>query len=298
MGRRIGVSHLSSPLGLAAGQQFASRGITGTAIVTSLSNPAVKQVRALQQRKERDRSGTFFIEGIRIVAEAIQTGAEIETVVIAPDLLKSAFARSIVSDLRGKVRLLEVSAPVFESLSRKEGPQGLGAVVRQRWQPLRDVYASGNVTWVALDAVQDPGNLGTILRTCDATGAEGVVLLGSTVDPYDPSALRASMGAIFTRRLARATWTELFAWSRRERCQIVGTSGQAETEFRRLKYPGRLVLLMGSERAGLAPEQQAACDHLVRIPMAGHADSLNLAVATGVILYEVFEQQRGSVPVI
>lgn len=261
-------------------------------MVTSASNSTVKQIRALQHRKERERTGTFFVEGIRLVAEATQSGAEIELIVVAPELLRSTYAQRIVDEARAPI--LEVSRGVFESLSRKEGPQGLAAVVRQRWSPLTRFRGSEPATWVALDAVQDPGNVGTIVRTCDATGSAGLILIGPTVDPYDPAAVRASMGTIFTQRLARCSWDELLTWASSEQWKIVGASDKAEAEYRRVRYPRRLVLLMGSERKGLSSEQQSACDLTVRIPMAGKADSLNLAVATSVILYEVFEQRRQS----
>jgi RNA methyltransferase, TrmH family len=265
--------------------------------ITSTANPVVKRIRALQQRKERDETGLFFAEGIRIVAEALESGADVDTLVVAPDRLTSAFARETVAAARAHgTPVLEVSGAVFESLSRKEGPQGLAAVLRQRWHPLERVTLAGAAWWVALDAPQDPGNVGTILRTCDAVGAEGVVLVGSSADPYDPAALRASMGAAFTVKLARAAWPEFRRWIERERVPLVGAAGASATRYRDAAYPPRLVLFMGSEREGLSAEQQAACETLVSIPMAGKADSLNLAVATGVLLYEVFHQRQAEHP--
>jgi TrmH family RNA methyltransferase len=145
---------------------------------------------------------------------------------------------------------------------------------------------------VALSSIQSPGNLGTLLRTADAVGAAGVILLGDGVDPYDPAAVRASMGAIFSQRFVRASTRELAAWKRRSGALLVGTSPAAPTDYQALTYPPSLVLFMGHERQGLSPEEQALCDELVRIPMVGSSDSLNLAVATSVMLYEVFNQHR------
>jgi RNA methyltransferase, TrmH family len=261
--------------------------------VTSRNNPTVKQIRSLRHRKEREETGLFFAEGIRIVAEAVELQAEIETCVVAPELLTSSFAKEIVKQLRSDgVPSLEVSADVFRSLSTKEGPQGIGAVIRQHWQSLQDSTPADGLCWLALDQVQDPGNLGTILRTSDAVGGAGVVLVGPTTDPYDPAAVRASMGAIFSQRLVRSGIEDLAAWKQRYGIFLVGASDAANVDYESVPYPPRLALFMGSERLGLSEEEQSICDLMVRIPMVGRSDSLNLAVATGVMLYEIFNQRR------
>jgi TrmH family RNA methyltransferase len=262
-------------------------------IITSRANPAVRAVRRLRERKERERTGTFFVEGIRIVTEAVRAGASVDTVVYAPELLRSELGRSVVQECAGAgAGVLAVSAEVFASLSVKEGPQGLGAVVRSHWEALDQMVAASHACWVALESVADPGNLGTILRTSDAAGCSGVVLLGSATDPYDPTALRASMGSVFALRLARAEFPQLVRWVRAQSGQLVGTSGAAATHYRAVTYRAPTVLLMGSERAGLSASQQQACDAVVRVPMVGSADSLNLAVAAGIVLYEIFEQRQ------
>lgn len=264
-------------------------------MISSPNNPQVKQIRALRQRKEREQSGYCFIEGIRLVGEAVQLGAEVERLVVAPEILLSEFALELVEDQRrAGVEILEVSRRVFAGFSQKDGPQGLGALVRMRWHSLAELPPASGPGWVALDAVQDPGNLGSILRTADAVGCSGVILLGHSSDPYDPAALRGSMGAVFAQRLVRADFGELVEWARQQGCPLVGATGTAEQTYRAATYRTPLVLLMGSEREGLAAEQLAQCDLAVRIPMVGRSDSLNLAVATGVILYEIFAQQRQS----
>jgi len=230
------------------------------------------------------------VEGIRIVGEAVETGAEIETLVVAPDLLTSDYARELVT--RAGAPTLEVSAHVFESLSSRDGPKGLGAVVRQRWSRLDEVEPCRGLCWVVLDAVQDPGNLGTILRTADAVGAAGVILTGSSTDPHDPVALRAGMGAIFSQPIVRAGFDEVVSWAKGHGATLAGTSDAAAADYQSVTYPHPLVLVMGSEREGLSVEQQSTCDLTVRIPMAGRSDSLNLSVAAGVVLYEIFNQRR------
>jgi TrmH family RNA methyltransferase len=265
----------------------------GRAIISSRSNPAVKTIRALNSRKQRDNSGRFFVDGLHLVAAAIQQQAEIETCVVAPELLISPFGRELARALaQCSAQVLELTADVFQSLAAKEHAQGLGIVAHQRWLDLARVRPQAGQCWVALDTVQYPGNLGAILRTCDAVGGAGVILLGNTTDPYDPAAVRASLGAIFSQRLARASFAEFAAWRRRHNIVVVGTSPAAALDYKAVAYQPPLVLLMGSEPRGLAREQQALCDVVVNIPMVGHSDSLNLAVATGIMLYEIFNQQR------
>lgn len=260
--------------------------------ITSPANPQIKAIRALRERRERERTGLFYVEGIRAVAAALEAGVSPECLVVSPQLLTSDFARRLVGEAqrRGDA-VLEVSPSVFEALSGKDGPQGIALIARQRWVDLPALALPPNSLCVALHQPQDPGNLGSILRTCDAAGAAALVLLGSSADPYDPSALRASTGAAFTVPLARASWSDFVSWSRRRGLHLIGASGDAATPYRSASYPAPLVLLMGSEREGLSPHQQAACGTLVHIPMRGTVDSLNLAVATSLILYEIAERR-------
>jgi TrmH family RNA methyltransferase len=262
-------------------------------VIRSRTNRRVAEVRRLRLRKEREASGLFFAEGIRVVAEAVELGAGIETLVVARGLLTSEFGAGLIEEQVEKgVPCLELSAEVFRSLSLKDNPQGLGAVVRQRWGKLDEIALREDSRWVVLDGVQDPGNLGTILRTSDASGSDGVILVGKTTDPYDPTSVRASTGAVFSQGLVRASFDELADWKRRRGVTLVGTSGAAPVDYRAVTYETPAVILMGSEREGLSEDQQAACDLLVKIPMVGRSDSLNLAVATGLVLYEVFVQCR------
>jgi len=263
-------------------------------LITSSANPRVKAIRKLRERKERQETGLFYIEGLRLVAEAIQLHAAIEYLVAAPDLLVSPFAQNLLAEQRLKDQtIIEVSAEVFLGFAMKEGPQGIGAVIHQHWLTLDQVNAAPDVLWIALDAVADPGNLGTILRTGDAVGAAGVILLDHTTDPYDPTAVRASMGALFSQQIVKASFDEFAGWKTRQAIPVTGASGAASLDYQACAYPNPGVLLMGSERQGLASHHLKICDQLVSIPMVGRSDSLNLAVATAVILYEIFNQRRG-----
>ncbi|HEX3724181.1 MAG TPA: RNA methyltransferase [Nitrolancea sp.] len=264
-------------------------------LISSKNNAHIKNIRKLRTRGERDQYGLFFVEGIRQVSEAIQTGIEIEELVIAPELLTSEFALDLVERelARGTDGLL-VAADVFQSISEREHAHGLGAVMRQRWEPLDDIKPSSDTLWIGLDTVADPGNLGSILRTSDAVGGTGVILIGRTTDPYDPNAVRASMGAIFSQRLVRTTTNGLIAWTKQHHPQVIGTSPAAADDYQSAEYQAPILLLMGSERHGLPDELLQICDPLVKLPMEGRSDSLNLSVATGVMLYEIFNQRRRS----
>ncbi len=255
-------------------------------MITSRTNPKIKQARALRQRKERDASGLFLIEGIHHVAEAIEAGAAVEYLCYAPDLLTSQFARELIAreSARGLV-CVAVSNEVFASVAEKENPTGILAVARQRWITL-DQLSPENFNWgVALVSPQDPGNVGSILRSIDGAGASGLILLDGGADAYHPNAVRASMGVLFWKPVVSAAFGEFADWAKNSGYRLVGASAQAAVDYREANYARPLILLLGSEQRGLSPEQRAACDQTVRVPMEGRVSSLNLAVAAGVLLY-------------
>jgi len=260
-------------------------------MLTSRSNSRIKDIRALRQRKAREESGLFLVEGIRHVGEAVEAGAQIETICYAPDQLTSPFARNLVADQQaGGVTCLEVTADVFASLAEKENPVGILAVVRRRPVSL-DQLSPSNFPWgVAVVAPQDPGNIGSILRAVDAVGASGLLLLDGGADPYHPGAVRASMGAIFWYPLIQTSFAAFHGWARSHGYTCYGTSARGTAGYRDpgiYRQPG--ILVLGSEREGLSPEQIASCDVLLRIPMQGKVTSLNLAVAAGVMLYAMHD---------
>jgi TrmH family RNA methyltransferase len=258
-------------------------------LITSHSNPKIKQARALRQHKARQVSKLFLVEGIRHIGEAIEAGAAIDSLYYAPNLLKSAFGRQMVeSQEQAGIPCYALSPEVFTSIAEKENPQGILAVVRQNPASLEQLN-SGNFDWgVALVSPQDPGNLGTILRAIDATGASGLILLDKSVDAYHPSAVRASMGALFWYPVASATFDEFAGWVSEHRYHVYGTSAHASLDYRQVRsYAHPRILLMGSEREGLSPAQAAVCEQVICLPMRGRATSLNLGVATGIFLYSM-----------
>ena len=262
-------------------------------IITSFSNPKIKLIRKLDQKKFRQDTGLFFVEGLRSVGEAVQTHAPIESLVIAPELLISEFGLNLLEDPAVRnIDRIEVIAEIYEKIAHKEGPQGIGALVRQNWQTLSTINILPQDIWIALDRISDPGNLGTIMRTADAVGSRGIILLGDSTDPYDPTAVKASMGAIFSLNLIHCPWQDFSDWKAQKGITMVGTSDRAEKAFTAVIYQRPLILLMGSERHGLTDEMMSACDQMVAIPMVGRGDSLNVAVATAVVLYEIYKRSQ------
>jgi TrmH family RNA methyltransferase len=256
--------------------------------LSSRSNPKIKQIRALlQQRKARRASGLFVVEGIRHVGEAVQSGARLETLYYAPEILTSAFAAQLIEQQTARgVPCLAVAADLFASLAEKDNPPGILAVVHQPVLSLEGLNPQRHPWLVALVAPQDPGNIGTILRSIDAVGANGLLLLDHSADPTHPSAVRASMGSLFWHPVVAVEFAEFAAWAARQGYTIYGTSAHASKDYRQVEsYQLPRILLMGSERQGLTSEQSAICHELLSVPMKGHATSLNLAVATGVMLY-------------
>jgi RNA methyltransferase, TrmH family len=260
-------------------------------VFSSRSNERVKAIRALREKRNRDAGGTFFAEGRRVLQAAIQTGAVIEQVVLAPDRLDEEEAELVDQVVDLGVPLLEVTPEVFDVIAFREEAQSIGAVIRQRWEPLPSV-AESRRCWLVLHDIQHPGNLGTLIRTCDAIGGDGVILTGRNTDPYHPMAVRATLGAIFSQRIVRATEAELAEWLPGSGCTVVGTSPDGDQDYRQVDYASRPVVIMGgNERIGITEEQIALCDSLVYIPMAGYVESLNLGIATALVLYEVLRQR-------
>ena len=257
-----------------------------------MSNQHVKDIKHLKERKYRSETSLCYIEGIRIVYEAILQGIGFNEILISPELSRS----DIIIEIQAKAKangipITELSKEVFESISTKDGPQGLAAVVKQKWFSLEEISKLSR-SWVALYEAADPGNLGTILRTCDGVGASGVILIGNCTDPYDPTAVRASMGAVFSQKIIKSTVEEFSKWVTENSRAVIGTSDHAQIDYRKVNYASDTILLMGSERQGIPVDLENICNDIVSIPMRGSCDSLNLAVATSILLYEVYRNNK------
>lgn len=256
--------------------------------VTSAANPIVKEIRALALRKHRSERGLFLAEGLKLVADALDADWPIRTVVLSEDFEGQSMAASTAAKARARGALIvKASEAVMARLTRRENPQTVVGVFHQRVVDLDAVEARPGPVWVGLEEVRDPGNLGTILRTVDAVAGAGVILIGDTTDPFGLEAVRASMGSIFHVPIVRVGRDAFLDWRSRFPGAVYGTHLAGAVDYRTVSRNGPVLLLMGTEQRGLTEELASACDRLVKIPMAGKADSLNLAVSTGVMLYEL-----------
>ncbi len=257
--------------------------------VTSLSNPLVKDIKALALKKFRDQNNAFMAEGLKLVIDALDLGWEIRTLIFAKAGRGNAAVEKVAArTVAAGGDVLEVSEKVLSSITRRDNPQMVVGVFTQRLVPLKDIRPANRDVWVALDRVRDPGNLGTVIRTVDAVGAKGVILVGDTTDPFSLETVRATMGSIFAVPVARASVEAFLAWRRGFPGLVAGTHLKGAVDYRSVDFSGKpVLLLMGNEQQGLPDDLAASCDRLLRIPQAGRADSLNLAVATGVMLFEI-----------
>ncbi len=258
-------------------------------MISSASNPLIKKIRALKQPKARRDAGLFLVEGIHHVGEAEEAGWKFDFLVYAPELLSSEYASSLVKKISEKgIRCVPVQGDLFSSISEKDNPQGILAVAMKKNRDLGELPRTSGSLFVALVSPQDPGNIGTILRTIDSSGADGLILLDGGADPYHSTSVRASMGSIFWIPFIQISFEEFSRWAGLKDCYMIGTSAHAEADYKTLRLPQEsTVLLFGSEQKGLSENHLQNCDIAVSIPMRGRSSSLNLAVAAGIMLYSL-----------
>jgi RNA methyltransferase, TrmH family len=254
--------------------------------ITSLANPTVKAARSLHLRKEREASGQFLAEGLKIAAEAMDAGRAPRVLMFGPEASDHPLLRRLMAFTAANGgEVLEVTRDILEKVSRRDNPQTVVAIFDQHYADLADLKPDTADCWVALQAVRDPGNLGTIVRTADSAGCGGVILVGECCDPFSVEAVRATMGSIFAVNIYRADIPAFTALRSRWPGSVIGTLLTATHDFRKAPYRTPNLILMGNEQQGLPPDLAALCDVNVKIPMRGRADSLNLAVATGIMIY-------------
>jgi TrmH family RNA methyltransferase len=261
-------------------------------------DPRFQHLRSLQTPQGRLRTGLYLIEGIRHVARAVEARAPVQSLAVAPSALSNPFGQKLARRLRQSgVPSVQLTPQLYRDLTLATEPQGLCAVVRQQWTSLGAIRPTSGGTscggvWLAVESIDSPGNLGTIVRTAEATGIKGIIILGGGADPYEPAAIRASMGSLFSQTLVRCSLAEFIQWARVHKAALVGSSPAGLLDYRAFRCRWPAVLLIGSEKHGLSDQLVEACDFMVRIPMLGGGDSINAAVAAGVLLYELFDQHR------
>ncbi len=256
--------------------------------IESAANALIKTLRALRMKKYRRESGLYLAEGARTLIEAL----ELEQTPLAIAYLASARDEAPVARIAKAVQkagglCLEVGRDALDKISARDNPQTILGVFRQRYHTLKEVDAK-ETCLLALEDIRDPGNLGTILRTCDGFNVKTVILIGDTVDPFGIEAVRASMGSIFSMKICLCSRSEFLSWLQNYSGGVIGTALQGAQDIRKTDWRAPFLLLMGNEQKGLSPELQEHCTQLVKIPMTGRADSFNLAVATGIALYCAF----------
>jgi RNA methyltransferase, TrmH family len=257
---------------------------------------ALAEVKRLQiDRTYRDARGLFFIEGVRNFVQAMDNHCQIATILFSEKLLTAPLARKLVRNARRSgVRCLNLAPEQFRQISRTERASGVGAIAHQPWSKLPDVSPHTGLCWVVVENMRSPGNLGTLIRTSEAVGGAGFILIGGRVDPFDSDVIRASMSAILCQKFVRTNLSELRRWMHRHRCPCIGASPDGNIDLHQFNYPASTLLFLGEERQGLTQQQRELCQDLVRIPMVGTADSLNLAVAGSLLMYEVYRSRISS----
>src|SRR5690349_4706043 len=256
--------------------------------VTAFSNATVKLLRSLRDKKVRRTEGLFLAEGLRILTEARDSGMLPEIIAFSADGARHPLAAEIIAATEAAGGdAVETTPDILSKMSGKDNPQMLLGAYRQPETALDRIDRSAAPLWIVAQALRDPGNIGTILRTGDAVGAGGLILIDDSADPFSVEAVRASMGALFTQEIAAACWSEFLPWLRSGEGQLVGTSLKSSKDYLDADYRKPCFLLIGNEQQGLPTDYEAECDLLVKIPMAGRADSLNAAIATAVMAFAI-----------
>jgi TrmH family RNA methyltransferase len=258
-------------------------------IITSLTNERVKAIRALEMRKVRKETGLFVAEGASLLITARDHGFKPKTLVYQSGAHTGGIVKGLIAWASQEgAEVLEVSEAVLGKLASKENPQTVLGIFTQAFASPPVVAEVGKgATWLALEEVRDPGNLGTIIRTCDAVGVSGIILVGSCCDPYSSECIRATMGSIFAIPLAKMERPAFLALIESWRGDVVATHLSASDDFRNVHYRGPELVVMGSEGPGISDDVTRAATRRVKIPMSGTLDSLNLAIATALVLYQV-----------
>jgi len=258
--------------------------------ITGFSNPTVKFLRSLREKKHRKASGKFLAEGLRLLTDAHASGHVPEALVMAAGRDPHPLIEALETDvLRAGGEVIEMGADLLAKVTGKDNPQAVCGVYAEFDTSLAGLDRSKARIWLVAQALRDPGNLGTMLRTGDAVGAGGLILIDDCADPFSVEAVRASMGAVFTQAVAQARWDEFLPWLRGGDGQLVAASLRDAVPYRGAPYRAPCFILVGNESRGLPEAYEAACDLRVTMPMKGRADSLNAAVASAVLAYEVLE---------
>lgn len=259
--------------------------------LTSAQNPKIKQLVALKEKRERDESHLFLIEGYRELRRAVDSGIRFQALFICPDLFLGTNEESLIE--RIKTEIYTLPPHLFEKISYRDRPDGLVAIAHQMNLGLEDLFAKEQVPlFVVAESIEKPGNLGTILRSADGVGASGVIICDRCTDIYNPNVVRASVGTLFTLPVIEAKSDEAYHWLKKNKIEIVAATPSAKEEFTDVDLTPAIAIIVGTEQFGLSDLWMKRANLQVKIPMKGVSDSLNVATATTLLLYEVIRQRK------
>ena len=262
-------------------------------IITSTQNERVKDLVRLRDRRHRDRTGRYVIEGYREIRRATDASATVSTLYMCPSLFLGPNEESLIAEIRMTgAEVVELAEEPFRKVSYRDRPEGLLAVAPQFDTDLAGLDVGPAPLLLVAESIEKPGNLGTMLRTADAVGADAVIVADATTDPFNPNVVRASTGTLFTVPLAIASTPATIAWLAGHHVSIMATTPESVTDLWDADLGGPTAIVVGAEQYGLSDAWLAAADLRIRIPMAGMADSLNAAMAAGIVLYEAVRQRR------
>lgn len=265
--------------------------------VTSLQNPRIKRAAKLFDRRDRNETGEFLIEGYRELKRAADNNIGFQTLFICPKLFLGCNENALIDQICvQKVEVIVCDENAFKKISYRDRPDGLIAIARQMKKSLNDLIGllseKKDPFLIVAEAIEKPGNLGTILRSADAAGVDGVIVCDRCTDIYNPNVVRASVGTLFTIPVVEASSQETLTWLQKRKIKVVAATPSAEQEFTESNLPESIAIAVGTEQLGLSEIWMKAADLKVRIPMRGIADSLNVATATTLLLYEVVRQRK------
>ncbi|MDF1594592.1 MAG: RNA methyltransferase [Acidimicrobiia bacterium] len=261
-------------------------------LITSLQNPRIKSLVRLRNRRERDRTQRFLIEGYRELRRAVDRRVSVEALFVCEELFLGSNEPQLIHDARSTgAEVIEVGADAFTKVSYRDRPEGLIAVAQQFETDLGSLESAPDALYLIVESIEKPGNLGTMLRTADAAGVTAVIVADPTTDPFNPNVVRASLGCLFTVPLGIAATGETLRWLEQSGIRTIATTPDASTLLWEADLTGAVAIVVGSEQYGLSDAWFEAAGDRVRIPMSGEADSLNAAMAAGVALFEAVRQR-------
>ena len=261
-------------------------------VIRSTSNPRVKHLVKLRSRRHRDAEGRFLIEGFRELSRAVAAGVEIEEVGFCPSLFLGSNEPALLASAEAAgAHLVEYAEDPFRKVSYRDRPEGLVGLARQFPTSLNRLSLPREPLVLVVEAIEKPGNLGTMLRTADAAGVDAVIVCDPTTDPFNPNVVRASLGCLFIVSLAIGSTADTIAWLAEHDVRLIATTPATSLLHWQADYLGACAIAVGSEQYGLSDTLLGAAGQSVRVPMHGDADSLNAAMAAGVVLYEALRQR-------